>query len=150
MKTIILGLLVLLPVHASAFVITVDSVDYDVTEVVGTYAALESMLAVQVWYDDNLLAYALADELEGGLGYPNNVPGTDFSPLFAVGTGNPATWSAWGAILGNGSPGSIGGALTATVFTFAVAQPVPEPATATLLMLGLVGLAGARRARGRT
>lgn len=141
MKTLILGLLLLLPMQASAYIITVDFVDYDIIEMTGTYADLESTLALQVWYGDNSLAYSLADQLEGGLEYPNFVADPPFSPLFAVDTDNPSTWTAWASVMGESSPGSIGGALSPTVYSFAVAQPVPEPSTAALLVLGLAGLA---------
>ena len=146
MKALIFTLLVLLPANASAYIITVDFVDYDITTTTGTYAAVESTLILQDWYNDNSLAYALADEVEAGMGYPNLIPGgAEWSPLFVVGTGNPSSWQAWASILGNGSPGAIGGAITETVYTFAVTQAVPEPGTATLVMVGLIGLAGARR-----
>jgi hypothetical protein len=70
---------------AQAYPVTVDGLNYEVTLVHGTFAALPSELTAQIWFGDEALASSFSDALGFGLGYWND--GGHESPYFAFAAG---------------------------------------------------------------
>jgi hypothetical protein len=74
-----LALSCLLAATSKAVVVTVNSLQYDVTSITGNYPSLSSTLQGQVWWGNQSLATGFAGAVGLQLGTPNL--GT-FTPLF--------------------------------------------------------------------
>jgi hypothetical protein len=132
---------------SKAVVVTVNSVQYDVTSITSNYPSLSSTLQEQVWWGNQSLATSFATAAGLQLGAPN--PGS-ISPLFV--------WNVSGSDLVARATGTLNtGVFTVLVsngvnvqapLTYAVAQLAAVPDSGgTLAMLGtaLAGLIALRR-----
>jgi hypothetical protein len=136
---------------AQAVVVTVNSVQYDVSTIFGTYPSLVSTLQSQPWYGSPTAADNFAYAVSGQLGFP--APGnTTFGPFFAFAVSansldSAAASSIFSGIANTSFVGFVGG--TTDPHTFAIIQPtsgVPDAGvTAAMLGLALVGLTAVRR-----
>ena len=63
----------LLSESASALTITLDSINYEITTITGTYGDLQTDLETQPWWGFTALAESGADQVGDGLGFPNGL-----------------------------------------------------------------------------
>jgi hypothetical protein len=136
---------------AQAVLVTVDSVQYDVTTAVGTYPSLSATLQSQIWYGNSSLAEDFAYAVGGQLGFPAS-GNFGQGPFFAYSVTDTSLSSATVTDIVLGSPNTaftlfFGG--NDNPFTFAVVQQgstVPDGGTtAAMLGLAMAGLISLRR-----
>ncbi|MDJ0789091.1 MAG: PEP-CTERM sorting domain-containing protein [Myxococcota bacterium] len=142
LRLLFVALLVTLPLHAHAIVISTSIGDYEVTPLTGSFDTVSPTLMSQVWWGNALLAGEFRSGLGGGLGFPNvtdpiAAPGLG-SPIFAFADGTGGSWEGqWTRDDGNigtiQGPGSL-------PLVWAVAQAVPEPGALALVAAGMLGL----------
>lgn len=128
--------------NASAISIsTVSDGDWDVTTISGNLTDNSSLLASQVWWQNQVLAEEFASLVEDALGLPQG--GGTAGPYFVfdIGatSGQGVQWNHTTSETQAASLSLTGG------FVLAVAVPIPEPTTALLLAIGLIGMALGRR-----
>jgi hypothetical protein len=129
----------------------VNSVQYDVTTVVGTYPSLSSTLQNQVWYGNPSLADDFAYAVGGQLGFPI-FSNFSLGPFFAFEVTDTTLRGAavYDIVLGSVHTVvfEVTGALT-TPYTFATIQQVstvPDVGTtAVMLGLAMAGMMSLRR-----
>ena len=128
---------------ARAVIVTVNSVQYDVSTVTGNYASLASTLQSQVWWGNESVADSFAAAVGGHFGFPNSSLG---GPFFAFATsGSDVVARAWQ--FGGSTLGIL--VLGPASRTFAVAHQVgsvPDSGiTSAMLCLALGALIALRR-----
>jgi hypothetical protein len=158
MKSKILGLMAVLslmgPMAAQSIVVTITGQgasdgQWDVTTVTGSFDNLESILVAQPWYGFDRPAYAFASAVGDALGTQTPYPGYPYGPQFGWNVGTYTfesdVYFPNYAFVADIYPSR------SDVRTYAVASrtDVPEPATLSLLSIGLAGAGLARRRKGQ-
>ena len=122
--------------QAQAFVVTVNSLKYDVTTFNGTYNANTSQFAtaanggVMPWWGNSSLATQFATQVGSNLGLPNQVGPSNFGPYFGYKIVSTTVVEAPSFLTGAGVvPSSVSGLTTTVTWAKAslVAQPAPVP-----------------------
>lgn len=135
------GLLVTAP-FASAIIINLGGMDYDITTITGTFDNEHGRLEAQPWWGDFNLARDAARSVGSSLGQPNLL--NAWGPFFVYGGGEGifGSWS-WENGLPTGSLSLFSAFPTGMPYTFAVANPVTAPeggATGHYLVIGIWSL----------
>lgn len=156
-KMIIAAWLILSPFMAGADPIVIDRADdadkngvWDITLMDGSFGELQATLMTQPWWGDDILARLFADTLgifNGNVGILSN----DWGPLFAVSTSivNDLRVNSGQFCQGICAGDAYTNVSNTKQFTYATASrtTIPEPATFSLLALGIVGITFLRRRR---
>ena len=146
--TLALGL-ACLSVPANAVVVTVNSVQYDITTVTDTPTNLFTQLQTQPWWGNESTAGLFANQVGSQFGYPHTIIFLGgVGPFFAFsGTPNSFSYAALTSAVGVTSSGLTGSENSPRTFAVATTVPsVPDSgATAVLLGTALAGLIGLRR-----
>jgi hypothetical protein len=138
------------PTHANE-VVTIGGTEYEITTVYTSFAAIESTLEDQPWWDNPSLAAAFESAVGATLGTPNSLtraPTSSDGPLFAYGSvtlpsvGIPLIDAAFYDATDQ-TIDTTGTITEVTFYTWAEASPVatPEPGTLILMLTG-IGLLG--------
>lgn len=156
LKSIVLAALVsvLAPLNSNAALVESSVGRYDVTTILTSFRASETVLKSQVWWENMSLAGEFATLVGTTFGTPNL---GIYAPFFwytdtdttgpCAGIGEPFAGMFWDHRAGRASPVCAASAPNGP-FTFAIARSVTEPATVALLVLGFAAAGYARRRRG--
>lgn len=148
----LLGIL-LLPLSANAVIVDSSIGRYDVTTILTSFNAQETLLKSQVWWENVPLAEEFAALVGLSFGTPNL---GIYAPFFwqtdrdttgpCAGIGERYAGIFWDHRAGRSSPVCAASAPNGP-FTFAVATrvSVPEPSTVLMMALGLAGIGFARK-----
>lgn len=137
-----LAALSLSPGSAQAYVVTVSSVQYDVTTITGSYNANSALLSSQPWFGDSNLAQTFSGLVGSGLGTPNTgiqgLPASE-APYFAYNFSGGVALLAYfrnGNVTLDTIPGSETQHTWAKATVLSASTPAPAPGPLPLLGAG--------------